>query len=283
MQKWRYLNAYIQGNGHKESNLPCQDYSYVFKHDEYVICVVCDGASAFKNSQIGAENVTKFANHYFSDLINTKKWYNEKETITEKEWKEEAKETLYKIRNELEEKFTTQGYSLESLSCTIIVVIQLKNKLLVTHIGDGRAGYCNDNDEWFSMIKPCKGDYSNETVFITSNIWNDENSIDQYIESRIVEYVNLKAFCLLSDGCENASFECYKYDDELKTAFEINKPFKEFFHDNINNHLPKIIARGICEEELNEIWAEFLRTGNETLQKENDDKSMILAFKINKM
>ena len=176
-----------------------------------------------------------------------------------------------------------RGYSLESLSCTIIVVIQLKNKLLVTHIGDGRAGYCNDNDEWFSMIKPCKGDYSNETVFITSNIWNDENSIDQYIESRIVEYVNLKAFCLLSDGCENASFECYKYDDELKTAFEINKPFKEFFHDNINNHLPKIIARGICEEELNEIWAEFLRTGNETLQKENDDKSMILAFKINKM
>ena len=31
-------------------------------------------------------------------------------------------------------------------------------------------------DEWKAMMKPYKGGYSNETVFITSNIWDNEKN-----------------------------------------------------------------------------------------------------------
>jgi serine/threonine protein phosphatase PrpC len=279
MEGWNYLHASVQGSSHLEKNISCQDYSFPYQHNDFTICVVSDGASTCEYSDIGSINVAQFANQYFWELITKKKWNNYRVNITESEWKFEAQKTLKKIRNELEEKFTMQGYTLESLSCTIIIVIHLKNKLLVTHIGDGRAGYCTSKDEWFSLMKPCKGIYSNETVFITSNIWNDEATLKKYIESKIFDATDIKAFCLLSDGCENASFECYQFDNILQTMVDINKPFKDFFNDNVNIHIPNLISEGKTEEELNEIWACFLKDGNAVLKNESDDKTMILAIK----
>ncbi|HWY36558.1 MAG TPA: protein phosphatase 2C domain-containing protein, partial [Nitrosopumilaceae archaeon] len=225
-----------------------------------------------------SEKVTQFANIHFTGLVEEKKWNKGKKKITPEEWQQASQITLKAIRDDLE-KISIQGYEIKSLSCTLIVVIQLKNKLLVTHIGDGRAGYCNSNDDWASMMTPYKGRYSNETVFITSDIWEDETSMNKYIKSTVVEE-NIKAFCLLTDGCENASFECYKLDEETKIPEDINKPFKDFFHENVNLHIPNLIKSQKSQEELNQIWESFLTDGNDTLKSESDDKTMILAIKV---
>ena len=278
MQNWYYLCASVQGKGHFEDKIPCQDYSYSFQHNDYTICVVCDGAGSCENSHIGSYHVTHLANTHFMQLIEEQGWNNPSLNIEETDWTINAKQTLKKIKNDLEGKITIQGYSFKSLACTIIVVIQLKDILLVTHIGDGRAGYCNMNDEWFSMINPFKGNYTNETVFITSDIWDDEILLSKYIECRIIRN-EIKAFCLLSDGCENASFECYQFDIEKNIPIDTNKPYKDFFDANINVNIPKLIMDGKDEKELNEIWASFLKEGNNTLKNEMDDKTMILALK----
>jgi len=250
----------------------------VFQHIGYTICVVSDGAGSCENSHIGSEKVTQFANIHFAGLVEEKKWNKGKKKISPEEWQEASQGTLKAIRDDLE-KISIQGYDFKSLSCTLIVVIQMKNKLLVTHIGDGRAGYCNSNDEWASMMTPYKGKYSNETVFITSDIWYNKLNLNKYIKSTVVEET-IKAFCLLTDGCENASFECYKLDEETQVPEDINKPFKDFFHENVNIHIPNLVNSQKSQEELNHIWKSFLTDGNDTLKSENDDKTMILAVKV---
>lgn len=278
MKDWSYLYACVQGKGHLEENIPCQDYCNVFPHTNFAICVVSDGAGSCENSEIGSKNASLFANEYFSKLIVEKKWNSKKATIKQEEWEKEAQKIFKLIRNDLEN-YCSVAYDFKSLSCTILVVIHLKNELLVTHIGDGRAGYCNLKDEWKAMIKPYKGNYANETVFITSEIWQDESSLNKYIESRIITE-KIKAFCLLTDGCENASFECYKIDEQMQIPDDVNKPFKNFFHDNVNVHIPNLVKAQKSQSELNEIWKSFLKDGNETLKNESDDKTMILAVKI---
>lgn len=281
MQDWSYLFASVQGKGHIEENIQCQDYCSVFLHKGYTICIVSDGASTCENSHLGSEKVTQLANIHFSGLVEEKKWNTAKRKITSKEWQQASQKTVKAVRDDLET-FSIQGYDFKSLSCTLIVVIQIENKLLVTHVGDGRAGYCNFNDEWSPMLTPYKGRYSNETVFVTSDIWEDETSLKKYIKTVIVEE-NIKAFCLLTDGCENASFECYKLDEETQVAEDINKPFKNFFNENVNIHIPNLIKSQKSQEELNQIWKSFLTDGNDTLKNESDDKTMILAVKVSKL
>lgn len=277
MKDWSYLYAFVQGKGHIEENIPCQDYCYVFQHTNYTICVVSDGAGSCENSHIGSKNATLFANNHFSKLIEDKKWYQKKAKINRKDWENECQKALRLIRDDLETYFSAT-YSLKSLSCTLLIVIQLKNKLLVTHIGDGRAGYCNLNDDWKPMMKPYKGAYSNETVFITSDIWHDSTQLPKYVESVIITE-KIKAFCLLTDGCENASFECYKVDQQSLIPEDVNIPFKDFFNENVNVHIPNLVKAKKSQSELNEIWESFLKNGNDTLKNENDDKTMILAVK----
>ena len=90
---------------------------------------------------------------------------------------------------------------------------------------------------------------------------------------------NVKAFCLLSDGCEKASFECNLYDKDKEIYFDPNIPFKEFFHKNVNVHLPNMHKEGKTQEQINELWHNFLMSGNPKLKVELDDKTMILAVK----
>ena len=277
MKDWNYLYASVQGKGHVEEKIKCQDYCSVFEHTKYTLCIVSDGAGSCENSHVGSEKVTQLANIHFSRLVEEKEWNKGKKKITQEEWQRASQKTLKTVRDDLQ-KISIQGYDFKSLSCTLIVIIQLKNELLLTHIGDGRAGYCNLKDDWFSMMTPYKGRYSNETVFITSEIWNDETSLNKYIKSIVVED-EIKAFCLLTDGCENASFECYKLDEETQIPVDVNKPFKEFFYENVNIHIPILIKSKIGQEELNKIWESFLKNGNDTLKNESDDKTMILAVK----
>ena len=236
------------------------------------------GQASCENSHVGSEHVILSANRHFSHLIEKQNLHKLKKKLTLKKWHSSAKKTLKSIRNDLET-LSIQGYNLESLSCTLIVIVQLKNKLLITHIGDGRAGYCNLKGEWKAMLTPHKGGYSNETVFITSNIWQDDILLDKYIESNIIDE-KLKAFCLLTDGCENASFECYKVDAQSSIPVDVNRPFKDFFHDNINVHIPNLVKAQKSQPELNDIWKTFLKNGNDSLKNETDDKSMIIALKI---
>jgi len=276
--EWVFAYASAIGNGHISGNLPCQDYCDVRHYDSFSIGIVSDGAGSCSNSHLGAQKVCEYAMHYFSDALKQKEWIINNTLPCQEEWNTLARQTLLQVRNDLAQFAYNSEVELKSLSCTIIVVIILKKGLLVTHIGDGRAGYCNQQNEWFPMITPFHGEEANETVFITSDIWYS-SIIDRYIESNIIDE-EIKAFSLLSDGCEKASFECNLYDEEKSVFYDPNRPFKHFYDKNVNVHLPLLKKAGKNQDEINILWKKFLTDGNVKLQIEPDDKTMILGVYV---
>lgn len=274
---WCFAFASAPGNSHIRENIPCQDSCDLKEFDNFIIAVVADGAGSCKHSDQGSKTVVDSSLYQFEKLVKDKGWNKDYKLPNEELWHKCAKQTLFTIKEDLIKYSLSHELELNSLSCTIIVVIVFTNGFLITHIGDGRAGYCNSNLEWSSSMNPVNGEFANQTVFITSNIW-DEDIVDDYVKSKVIND-EVKAFCLLTDGAENASFECNLYDTEKKIFYDPNKPYAPFFNPNVKQ-LKQLNFELKSQEEINELWERFLLQGNSKLEKEEDDKTIVLGVRL---
>ncbi len=275
---WVYAHGSSIGAWHVSQQIECQDHSEVRRYKDYLIAVVADGAGSAANSATGAKFVTAHLASKLEDDLKDDRLLNDGLVPSDELWTSYSKEVFNECAISLRHYSEENSMAYESMACTAIAAIACQDFLLVAHIGDGRAAYCNQSDEWKAMIVPFKGELANETVFITSNLW-DLPTVDLYFESNVIED-KIKSFCLLTDGCEKASFQCNVFDQDKQKYLDPNIPFKEFFHRNINVHLPMLYRSGTNQEEINRLWVEFLSNGNTNLKNEPDDKTMVLAVYI---
>jgi hypothetical protein len=271
---WFVVGSSVIGKSHIEGNIPCQDFNHLEKiNDLWGIAVSCDGAGSATNSHIGSEFVAKESAKIFKSIFLKEQIGKNNELPQDDVWQDLAKAGLYQVRQNLDNFAKSEGYKIESLACTVILAIYSPLGILVTHIGDGRAGFLTQNNEWKPMLTPWKGEEANQTVFITSSIWNE--NIDNYIESRIIREQPL-AFTLMSDGCEAHSFECSVFDKETSEWHDPNLPFPKFFNPLVQS-LKQMKATGTTEDEVQKKWANFLTSGTQSLNNEPDDKTLILG------
>ncbi|MCF1751365.1 PP2C family serine/threonine-protein phosphatase [Mariniradius sediminis] len=272
---WIIVGGRSIGKSHRESGLPCQDNFFLSPINENSgIAVVCDGAGSAKNSQIGSKFVSERVIEIFGKIMETGIGLDALETISTEQWREWAKKGLYQVRLDLEDFGNKNGYSLSSLSCTVIVVIYHPAGILVTHIGDGRAGYLSPEKGWLPLIRPYKGEEANETAFITSKIWNEQD-IDSFLEAEVFQE-EYSAFTLMSDGCETHSYSCSIFDSNTNSWSDPNLPFSKFF-DPLINGIKEMKKAGLTPEEIGSKWTDFLISGTNGLASEPDDKTLILA------
>ena len=273
---WTVAYASVMGNLHVKEDIPCQDScEYLPIGKNYGIAVVADGAGSSPNSHIGSRLAVKSATKYFKELVEEYKWF-EKGILPEgASWQMKSIKAFRKVKKDLDDLAEKHEVNPMTLACTLIVVIHSPDALLVTHIGDGRAGYSNGK-EWKAIINPYQGDEANETIFITSAIWEDD-AVNKFIRSYIVKD-EIKAFTLLTDGCEKGSFEVNLYDEEKDKYYDPNRPFAKFFNPNVKG-LKMLRKDGKTQEEINELWSTFLEKGTTQFQKEIDDKTMILGVR----
>jgi len=272
---WAIAYSSVLGNSHIQENLPCQDACLVEFENGYGIAVVSDGAGTCPNSHIGSKLACTFAHYHFRQLIAKHKLFENRQMPLKQEWDDIAFEAFFNVKSDLANFSIQENINFKSLSCTLICTIFSPYGLLVAHIGDGRGGYLKDN-KWHSMFTPFRGEFANETVFVTSEIW-EVGLVEKYIPTHIIEYP-VDAFCLLSDGCEKASFEVNLYDKENEVYFDPNLPFPNFFNPNVEA-LKKLKKEGKTQDEINELWSNFLTNGNDKFILETDDKTMILAIR----
>jgi len=259
MGKWKLIAASSKGNGHKE----CQDsFAYDFFNEDIVITIVADGAGSYSHSKIGARIVTKVGMQIIKKYLND----NELLSITEEKWKkdvlflmEELRSYFYKVSNRFK-------LNIKSLASTVIINICSPNKLLALNIGDGRAGYLSNKNEWYSSISPYHGEEVGQTVFITSD--NLQNNVRAYLYEG-----EFKSIFSLSDGVEDVAFECLQEDVVSKKIYDKNLPFEGFFNPLINY----IKESKKSQEELESEFEKFLMNGTPELELEKDDKTMVIG------
>jgi len=273
-KSWMAVGESVLGMGHARSGKPCQDANrYVEIGGSVFIGVVCDGAGSKTNSHIGSAFIANKAIEKLTSYVEKNYLAFEINPPSPKMWFDSTLKILRELILDLIVFSFQKDKEYTELACTIITAIVFPDFILVFHIGDGRGAYRLLNGEWLPFMKPMKGEYASETVFITSPIWEN---LTRYIETRVI-LDRATAISILSDGCERSSFLCNQKKEE-NLYFDPNIPFKPFFESNINTLL-NLKLDGFQTDRINELWKLYLKEGTETLRLENDDKTMILAVK----
>lgn len=275
---WIIARGSVIGGRHIEDNIPCQDANNVFYDSavKYGIAVVSDGAGSANYSEKGSNFI---ANHII-EILKSKFPTTDFETFLETD-KHEI-DTFFinsfkELYGQLEELAKESDLPVNSLASTVIVVLFSKSGLICSHIGDGRAGFQDMEDNWFPILEPYKGEEANQTIFITSDIWGKPQ---EFIRTTVIKQP-IQSFTLMSDGCENATFELNRFNKETQLYERLNNPYPKFFNPNINV-LRELHKNGKTTDEINELWTSFLENGNEKFQSEIDDKTLILGTLIDK-
>ena len=271
---WVVVGASVIGNSHISMGLPCQDnIKYAYLKNGWGIAITSDGAGSAEHSDVGSRIVTERGVHYFKSAIEQKKWIEQGILPTEAEWTSIAFTVLKAIRDDIEKFATAKDVEFKSLSATIVVVIHTPQGFLTTHVGDGRAGYQDDTNEWKSLITPHKGEEANQTIFLTSDFWNLPYYVMSGVmvpESRVISCSPI-AFTLMSDGCEHTSWLCNMKNEATGFFYDPNKPYDRFF-----NPLVQTVSKEDTAT-LDIRWARYIMSGNNSFKNEPDDKTMILG------
>jgi hypothetical protein len=272
MSNWHLLGASVKGHYHQQANLPCQDYG-VFKNISPTkgIVVVADGAGSAAHSDWGAKFVCEESMKFFSQIIDNQQLIDK--CFTQPlEWQSIVHQKLSIIRTSLESYASKKKVLISDLACTLMMLIFTEKGFLVSHIGDGRGAFLDNQGHWQAMFHPYRGEYVNETVFFTSDIWQEPS---KYIDCQVIT-TKPQAFALLTDGMEKHSFICSAYDETSQQFYDPNQAFEGFFKP-VHQHLIQMIRDKIKPRTMQAKWEKFLQSGNEKIALEPDDKTMVLG------
>jgi hypothetical protein len=271
---WKVVGTSLTGKAHIENKTPCQDAHHIELYgDTSGIAVVSDGAGSCEYSHLGSGFVVQRATEKVKGLLDENPWLDLEQVVDEKDWSAGVTTLFKELQEDLRQFAQEEAVDFKSLSCTLILLVFSPHRILVAHIGDGRAGYANHEGEWKSLMMPFKGEQVGQTVFLTTEWLQD--AWDQVVEAKVIND-SVSAFTLMSDGCELACWKCYdKYPDEER-YYDPNSPDQDFFDHNVKA-LRSMYISELSNQEVEEKWAAFLQNGNDVLRKETDDKTMILG------
>ena len=280
--KWVVVGASVKGNGHIQSNMPCQDNNAFESFENgWGIAIVSDGAGSAAHSEVGSKVVVTRGLLRFKQLLEQEKWMEDKVLPTDIDWYKKAYSVLKDIRKDMLLVAQKNNVEAKSLAATCLVVIYSPYGLLTAHVGDGRMGYKTVAGDWKPMMTPHKGEEANQTIFMVSDFW----SIPNYelsgvlVPETMVIREKVRAFALMSDGCENTSWQCTTLNPETGKYYDRNLPFAGFF-DALEDTLVTFDNEKTAEEERQIKWFKFLENGTSGFVKEQDDKTMIYAVNV---
>ncbi|MDR3108269.1 MAG: protein phosphatase 2C domain-containing protein [Planctomycetaceae bacterium] len=199
-KKWRVSGASVIGTSHTKSKTVCQDAWAAYRTQTVLSVCVCDGAGSAMFSDEGATLVSKFLTQLFADkfkfaFYRPKKFVRLAFSI--------AKNKLRKI---------AAGRSLREFACTVVLAaIHADGRWLTLHLGDGGIIARFDENKFRVISPPLKGEFANETVFITS--FGASRCVN--INRSGIRAKNLTGLALFSDGLERILYNHQTYEVAL--------------------------------------------------------------------
>lgn len=280
-KNWLIVKGKAIGKSHISKNQPCQDNHYSEQINKtWGIAVNCDGMGSGDISEIGSEKVSKNLVKFLREKIEKEDWFLSNSLPSNDEWNTTATEILKGMKGALAKYANANKLEFPQLATTIIAIVYSPHGLLVAHIGDGRAGYCNDKGEWKSAMIPHKGEEANETTFITSD-WDNENLISSGVPVPECRVINepIRAFTLMSDGCEQHFFETKIQDpnSQVKKLIEINSPYANTMNSLVGTFY-EMINDKIEADVINNHFNKYVEGGTTRIKNEPDDKSIIIGI-----
>lgn len=231
------LNISCQGESHKSTDKPCQDYSYSYTSDNLTIAIVCDGhgGERYFRSDIGARlcaEVTRQCVETFIRDVDTSLFVDnpytqrgvelsvEETTATDKafrqlfssiiyNWEKQITEHAKNVelteweRSHVDEKYLDvflTGNALEkTYGCTLMCYVRTDCYWFAFHLGDGKCIALNENDVWSEPIPWDDRCFLNKTTSIC-----DSDAINEFRYCFCGDGTYPYAIFLGSDGIDDS-------------------------------------------------------------------------------
>lgn len=248
--EWSYTYASAIGTSHQKRGEGCQDQSRVACRrinrngdQRFLFAAVADGAGTAKFAAEGARLVVSVLRKEIHRSLA-----KSNAILTE----DSLRTAVLMTANHIEEHARLSGHKGRDYASTLICTVLLPDQAWHLQVGDGAAvfGY---GEQRFVNFWPAKGEYGNETFFIT-----DENVLEQlYVqEIEIPDEVTI-----FTDGLESIALA-------LKDK-EVYGPFYDSFYRVLSQRKPgfqKDLAKSL------KLWMQTDLVTSRT----DDDKSLIL-------
>ncbi|WP_299410452.1 PP2C family serine/threonine-protein phosphatase [Acaryochloris sp. IP29b_bin.148] len=250
---WRAIVHSAIGTRHQQKQLPCQDYgSYVLQGDT-IIGAVADGAGSAKFSDVGAQLAVKTA------LNTLGQQSDEWSAIDVQRMNAEANlfftEMIQAVIAALHAEAETGEYHVRELGCTLLSFIATPHWLACMQIGDGFIVTQSEQMDSFDLLfEPSKGEYINETVFVTS-----EDAV---------------AYMQVSVRAGHHPFVCAATDGLEKVAIRFHdwQAFAPFFRPFLE------CLRSVSAAEDRQAYLEAFLESDRLNAKTDDDKTLLLCL-----
>lgn len=180
--------ACVRGPRHKKEGTPCQDAwgSFPVNGGGWVI-TAADGLSSALHADLGAKDAVTISGETLASSLSL---YKE---ITDKG--EQIREAVRTTRNGILSRARENERKPVCYASTLIILCYEHGTVSLGHIGDGMVvGIRKGKSLIISSPEP--GEYANETACLVQDDWEKH--------LRIVEFSNIEACIIATDGCQGA-------------------------------------------------------------------------------
>jgi len=186
MNQWRVVGAAVRGPDHERDGSPCQDAWAAGSFETHGACLcLCDGAGSASHAEVGARVVATAVVAALAERAEN--------STADALWSACAAGRAALLRTAAD-----LGLAPAALACTLIAVLCTGESVVVAHLGDGAVvGQRAGAGELVVLSAPDRGEYVNETWFVTSAQWE--------AHLRICVHTDISALCVVTDGCEAAA------------------------------------------------------------------------------
>jgi len=251
---WRPLGASVLGTSHGRSGIPCQDANnYLVLPNGFMVAAIADGAGSAKHADRGASLAVDCAVKHLSARLTAG------DSLDEACLKLLLEDTIQEVRSALESECSTPSVSnsdpvrLSDLATTLLVCVVTDSHVGACQIGDGAIVELSGSGEVRTLTKPARGEYINETTFVTSDDFADA------LSCVVKDSRETRGIVLFTDGIQS-----------LAMRLSDDTPFDPFFH-NIEKYAS---SPGANSEALKS----FLES-ERVCERTDDDKTLVVAVR----
>lgn len=248
---WRVIGASVRGTTHERLALPCQDaHRYRVLPDGALLIAVADGAGSAARAAEGAQCAVQTAMDALASL------YHAQKPNTEADWHLLMVEAFRQAHARLTELAAQMDAPLRAFATTLTCAIAASEWLTMGRIGDGALVAETRDRELLASAPPPRGEYANETYFLTMDDALDHLDMQTYGQP-------LRALAIMTDGLMRLALKLPDYT-----------PHAPFFQP-----LLAFTAQAADAAQAETQLAAFLAS-DRVNARTDDDKTLVLAVRV---
>ncbi|TVQ24713.1 MAG: protein phosphatase 2C domain-containing protein [Leptolyngbya sp. DLM2.Bin15] len=202
MTYWKTIARSCRGIAHEQQGLPCQDAADCrVLPNGVVVGAVADGAGSARLSDVGAQRSVDLVLQGLSLIVQEFEQRHPGKVfpvLSESVARQVFTQLHHCLMAELAMIAQAHQCEVKDLACTLLAFLATPQGLAAMQIGDGFMVVRLPDDAYGLVFEPDKGEYSNETTFVTSTDAVEAMQVRVLAETPVF-------VCLASDGLERVA------------------------------------------------------------------------------